>query len=83
MCIINNLLSSKLFLSKIDIPILKKIFIKELTKNFPCISIISNKLNIKVYFSINVIDITMIFAIFKIKLSSKSVLKFDKKCKKI
>lgn len=83
MRIINNLLSSWIFLSKIDILILKKIFLKELAKNFPCISITSNKLNIKVYFLINFTDIAMIFAISKIKLSSKSVLKFDKKCKKI
>lgn len=83
MCIINNLLSLYLFLSKIDILILKKIFVKELAKNVFCISIIPNKLNIKIYFLINIIDIAKIFAIFKVKLSLKLVLRFDKKCKKI
>lgn len=80
---VNNLLSLWLFLSKIDIAALKKILAEELAKDFPCISIIPNKLNIKIYSLINIIDIAMIFVIFKAKLSSKSVLRFDKNCKKI
>lgn len=42
-----------------------------------------NKLNIKVYSLINVIDLVMTLAILKTKLFSKSVPGFDKECKEI
>lgn len=57
--------------------------IQDLAKNFSCISTISNKLYIKIYFVISAIDITMTFIIFKAKLSLKSILKFDEESKKI
>lgn len=57
--------------------------IQDLAKNFFCISMISNKLYIKIYFVISAIDTIMTFVIFKAKLSLKLVLKFDKECKKI
>lgn len=42
-----------------------------------------DKLDIKVHFPINIINIVITLTIFKAKLSSKLVLEFDEKCKKI
>lgn len=61
---INNLLSSPLFLSKMDIPVLKKRF-KKIAKDFLYISIIPDKPNTKINFSINDINIVIILAILR------------------
>lgn len=68
---IDNLLSLRLFWSKIDILALKKALIEELAKDPPRTSIMPNEWGIKVYSLINVIDIAMILAISKAKLSPK------------
>ena len=80
---VDNLLSSQLFLSKMNISALKKMLVEELAKNPPCISTTPNELDIKVYFLINAIDIAMTLIIPKAKLSPKSVPRFDQECKKI
>lgn len=61
---INNLLSSPLFLSKMDIPALKKRF-KKIAEDFLYIFIIPNKPNTKINFSINNINIAIILAILR------------------
>lgn len=83
MYIIDNLLNSQLFLSKIDILALKKMLAKKLVKYFPCIFKTLNKLDIKIHFLINAIDRIMTLAIYKAKLSPKYISRFDKECKKI
>lgn len=83
MCTINNPLCSQLLLSKIDIPVLKKMLIKEVTKNICYTAIMPNKLDNKVRYLINVIDIAMTFTILKTKLFPKRALRFDKMYKKI
>lgn len=80
---INNLLSSQLFLSKIDISILKKTLTKKLAKDPPYTFTMPNKLDIKVHSLINTINIAIILTISKARLSLKSVSRFDKECKKI
>lgn len=62
---------------------LKKRFIKELAKDPPCISIMPDELDIKIYSLISAINIAMTLAILKAKLSLKSVPEYDKECKKI
>lgn len=83
MCIIDNLLNSQLFPSKIDILALQKMLAKKLAKYPPYIFKTLNKLHIKIHFLINAIDRTMTLAIYKAKLSPKYISRFDKKCKKI
>lgn len=83
MRIVDNLLSSQLLLSKMNILALKKTLVEELAKDSLCTSTTLHKLDIKIHSSINAIDTKMTFAILKVKLSLKSVPKFDKKCKKI
>lgn len=56
---------------------------KVLAKDLSSTSIIPNKLDIKIHFLINVNDIIIALAIFKIRLFLKLVLGFNKKCKKI
>lgn len=80
---IDNPLSSRLLLSKMDIPALKKTLAKELAKDPPYTFITSNKLDIKVNSLINTIDIAMTFAIPTTRLSSKSVSRFDEEFKEI
>lgn len=66
-----------------NISILKKPLTKKLANDLPCTSIMRNKLEIKVHFLINAINIAMSLAISKTRFSPKSVLKFDKKCKEL
>ena len=80
---INNPLSSWLLLSKIDIPVLKKTLSEKLAKDSPSSSRTSNRLNIKVHFRINAIDMAMTLAILKARLSPKSIPGFDEECKKM
>lgn len=80
---IDNLLSSQLVLSKMDILILKKTLAKKLAKDSSCTFITPNKLDIKIHSLINTINIAITLAIFKTRLSSKLVSRFDKKYKKI
>ena len=54
-----------------NIFVLKKMLIEKLAKDLSYISLMPIKLNIKVYFLINIIDIIINFTIFKAKLSSK------------
>ena len=83
MRVVDNPFSSRLFLSKIDIPALKKTLVEELAKNSPCTSTTPNKLDSKVHSLINAIDIAMTLAIPKARLSPKSVPRFDEECKEI
>lgn len=66
-----------------DIPTLKKMLTENLAKDFASTSTLRNKLDIRVYFLINVIDIAMTLAILKARLSPKSIPKFDEKYKKM
>lgn len=83
MRIVDNPFSSRLFLSKIDIPALKKTLVEELAKNSPCTSKTPNKLDSKVHSLINAIDIAMTLAIPSARLSPKSVPRSDEECKEI
>lgn len=80
---INNSLSLQLLLSKIDISALKKMLVEELAKDPPYISTMPNELDIKIHSLIDAIDTAMTLAIPKARLSSKSIPRFDKECKKI
>lgn len=77
------MLSSYLFLSIINIPILKKTLIKKLAEDLLHMSITPNKQDIKVNFLINAIDIAITLIISKAKLFSKLISRFDKECKKL
>ena len=80
---VDNPLSSRLLLSKMDIPTLKKTLTEELAKDPPCTSTTPNELDIKVHSLINAIDIAMTLAIPKARLSPKSVPGFDEECKEM
>ena len=80
---VNNPLSPRLLLSKMDIPALKKALTEELAKDLPRTSTTPNELDIKVHFLINAINIAMTLAIPKARLSSKSVPGFDEECREI
>lgn len=56
---------------------------KKLAKDPPYAFTMPNKLDIKIHSLISAIDTAMTLAIFKAKLSSKSVPRFDEECKKI
>ena len=80
---VDNPLSSRLLLSKMDIPALKKTLTEELAKDLPSSSTTPNELDIKVHFLINAIDMAMTLVIPKARLSPKSVPGFDEECKKM
>ena len=80
---IDNPLSSRLLLSKMDIPALKKTLTEELAKDPPCTSTTPDELDIKVHSLISAIDTAMTLAIPKARLSPKSVPGFDEECKEI
>ena len=69
MYIVNNLSSSQLLLSKINILVLKKILREELAKDSSRTSTTPKKLDIKVHSLINAINMAIILAIHKAKLS--------------
>lgn len=80
---INNPLTSCFFLSKIDIPFIKKMLNKELAKHLPSSCIMLEQFNNQVNCFISAINTTMDFAIPRAIISLKSVPGFYKKCKKV
>ena len=80
---IDNLLSLRFFLSKMDIPTLTKTLTERLAKNLLCTSTTLDELEIKICSLISDIDIAMTVAILKAKLSPKSVPGFYEECKEI
>ncbi len=79
---VNSSLSSRLLLSKMDVPNLKKALLEKLVKDPPRHSQTAKKLNAQVYSLICAIEIVIALAILKARLLPKSVPGFDKKCKK-
>ena len=80
---VDNPLSSRFLLSKIDILALKKTLTEELANDPSYTSIMPNKLDFKFHSLINVINIAMTLAIPKARLSPKSVPGFDEECKEM
>ncbi len=80
---IDNPLSLRFFLSKMDIPTLTKTLTENLAKDLLCTSTTLDELEIKICSLIGDIDTAMTLAILKARLSSKSVSGFYEECKKI
>ncbi len=80
---IDNQLSFRLLLTKMDISALTKTLTEELAKDLPSTSMTPDELDIKVHSLISAINTAMNLAIFKARLSPKSVLGFDGGCKEI
>ncbi len=78
---VDSPLRSRLLLSKIDVPNLKKELLEKLIKDPPHHDLTPNKLDAQVYFLIGEIEIAIALVIPKARLSPKSVSKFDEKCK--
>lgn len=80
---INNPPSLRLPLSKIDIPLIKRMLKEELAKNPPSPCTTPEQLDTQVNSLISAINTAMDFAIPKANVSPKSVLGFDEKCKEV
>ena len=78
---VDSPLSLCLLLSKMDVPNLKKSLLEELVKDPPCHTQTANKLDAQVYSLIGAIETAIALPIPKARLSPKSVLGFDEKCK--
>ncbi len=78
---VDSPLSSRLLLSKIDVPKLKKAPLEELVKDPSHHSQTANELDARVYSLIGTIETAITQAIPKARLSPKSVPEFDEECK--
>ena len=78
---VDSPLSSRLLLSKMDVPKLKKALLEELVKDPPRHSQTANELDAQVYSLIGAIETAIAQAIPKARLSPKSVPGFDEECK--
>ncbi len=80
---VDNPLSSRLLLSKMYVPKLKKALLEELVKDPPRHSQTTNELDAQVYSLIGAIETTIAEAIPKVRLLPKSVPGFDEECKEM
>ena len=80
---IDNLPTSRFFLSKIDVSLIKRMLKEELVKNSPSPCTTPQQLDTQINSFISAINTAIDFAIPKANISSKSVLGFDEKCKKV
>ena len=80
---VDSPLSSRLLLSKMDVPKLKKALLEELVKDPPRHSQTANELDAQVYSLIGAIETAIAQAIPKARLSPKSVPGFDEECKEM
>lgn len=83
MLTIDNPLIPQFLLSKIDIPLIKRTLKEELAKNPPSPCTTAEQLDAQVNSLIGTINTAMNLAIPKAKVSPKSVLRFDEKCKEV
>ena len=84
MCTINNPFKFTTFLKQNRyLSTQKKCLLEKLAKDPASTFIMSYKLNIEVYFPINTIDIAITLIYPKVRLSPKSVPKFDEECKEM
>ncbi len=80
---VDSSLSSRLLLSKMDVPKLKKGLLEELVKDPPRHSQTANELDEQVYSLIGAIETAIAQAIPKARQSPKSVPGFDEECKEM
>ncbi len=79
---VDSLPSSRLLLSKMDVPKLKKTLLEKLVKDFLRHSLTANELDARMYSLIDEIETAIAQAISKARPSLKSVSGFDEECKK-